>query len=463
MLRIGFGTQHRHGSAKHARNGATSIVVGLLAACSVPTPTTRQAYLAARSAVVDMRQPCLINPFPLMPIKVVHGRVFIGLSVNGVQTIGVLDTGAVESFITPELAAAAKLQLLDKVEHYRGVSGSFASHPAVIQRLEVGSIIYDGPKAVRVFPFAGSRGVEVGAQVGMDWLDGFDYDMDFQHAVLRPYQTSNCLAIDPPWPNTYTGLALRRGPLDQDEHNANDYAAFWANLGQVSIPVAFPDATVDALFDTGTNGSMLSHESARSAGVSNDELNADRIKKLTGLNGKQTEVRMHRFPDIAIGEDEIRDTTMAVALSFDRRDPSMILGMDYIGAHHLWLSLTTNALYIDSGERRKLTPPLDGAHAVGGTQMPGFPPDAKAKNGKVVAECWVETDGNLTGCHIDEDAEDRAFGKAVMFWLTSAAHPVMQPAYASGKPFRQRHQWTIHFEPEPSVRTAATPAQQDSK
>jgi predicted aspartyl protease len=421
------------------------LLLTLLAACTTETPTEKQAYLANRLPFIDTTQPCLVDAFPPMPVTVAYGRAFVPAWVNGIETVGVLDTGASDSLITPELAAAARAEPIKGTHRLRGVTGSFTSKSVSVRKIAVGSIAFIGARELLVLPFGGSDGAKIGVQVGMDLLDHFDYDMDFPHQTLQPFRTSNCLAIDPIWPDTTTGLALT-STVENLRINSLHQFSF---SREVTIPVSFPGGIIEAFFDTGSSKSLLSHAAARRAGVTNAQLDADPVHSITGINGAKRDVYMHTFPDIAIGEDELHNTTIAVTQHFDRRDDDMILGMDYIATHHLWLSLTTNALYIDSGERRALTPPLDRAHIIGGLTQPGFPAEAKAKSGKVEARCWVEADGKLSGCHITHDDPDPAFGKAMMAWLTTAAGPVLQPAYLNGKPIRQEHDWVINFEPAP--------------
>ena len=117
----------------------------------------------------------------------------------------------------------------------------------------------------------------------------------------------------------------------------------------------------------------------------------------------------------------------------------MILGMDYLGSHHLWLSLTTNALYIDSGESRRLIPPIIEARQVGGPLQPVYPRDARLALALVHATCFVETDARLTDCRVSDDGGDAALARATMTWLTGAAAPVMQPGHQDGVAVRESY------------------------
>ena len=123
--------------------------------------------------------------------------------------------------------------------------------------------------------------------------------------------------------------------------------------------------------------------------------------------------------------------------------------MDYIGKQHLWLSFRTEALYIDSGERKKITPPLDRPHRIGGLFQPPYPEGAKGRSGEVVADCVVQTDGTVSGCRISKTSGIDVFDNAVMGWLTGPNAPIMQPKYVNGVAVRANYQWTdVAFAPK---------------
>jgi predicted aspartyl protease len=423
-----------------------AILLACLAACSTaPKPSVKQAYLAERAARVDTSKPCYMDPFAASPIRVINHRILLPVMVNGVQTIGILDTGAAATLITPELAQAAKVEMSPRVERFVGVAGSFSTQLAIAKKLQVGTSVSLLPRVVHVFPFGGSKGTIVGAQIGLDALAGLDYDLDLPHETMRPYRTSNCAIIDPPWRNTYTGVVMSRGFNGRGGGAVMFSSAGLLSVGEINIPVTFPHSDVNAAFDTGSTKSFMSHEAALDAGVTRAQLAADATVVSTAIDSRHRSVIVHKFPDLAIGEEELRDMPITVGRYFNRDDPDMLLGMDYIDKHHFWLSFTTNALYIDSGEPRKPTPPLDHAHRIAGSAMPAYPADANGQQGEVTASCTVEADGQLTGCRVDNDGGHPVLGRAALRWLTGDYGPLMQPAYRDGKPVRDTHCWTITF------------------
>jgi predicted aspartyl protease len=418
-----------------------------LTACSMPPkPSVKDAYLAMRLSSVDPAKPCYMRAHPPSPVKLVHRRLFMPVVVNGIQTIGVVDTGAAVSLITPELAEKAGVTSLKAPTRLSGVAGSFVTQTVLVNKLQLGTIVFSDPRVAHVFPFAGSSATDIGAQIGLDWLSGFDYDMDLPHEKFRAYSTQNCITVDPPWRNSYTGLVLgHRGGADAMQIASLAPLSF--AVGAITIPVTFEGSTIDAEFDTGSTDSLLSHDAALDAGVKSSQLRADKLVSAMAINGHSREVYEHKFADLAIGEEEIRNFPIAVTKHFDRRDTPMLLGMDYIARHHLWLSLTTDALYIDSGEARKPTPPLDEAHRIAGTESPDYPDDAKGEKGHVQVRCTVQADGSLKGCAVINDGGHKALGAHALTWLTGDNGPIMQPAYRNGKPVNSPHDWDFDFAP----------------
>jgi len=426
--------------------GTIGLAVMIAGCTNPPEVPVRQHYLQQRLRVTDPTQPCIVEPYPPMQAELVHDTIFVPVRINGIDTIGKFDTGASNSLITPELAAAARLTVQPGPTRLIGISGSFHPDVARVDAVEIGSIRRTNVGTVMVYPFGSSnRNKQIGALVGLDWLDQFDYDIDLANHRIRPFRTSNCVIVDPPWRTSYTGLAMTRGVSEGLNTSAQEIFTTFGLTAHLSIPVDFEGGMVNAMLDTGSPQSIMSHQGAIAAGATSAQLQADPEESIAGLNGRQRQMVRHRFGDVAIGEEEMRGFSVLVGTHYNRTDDAMILGADYLAKRHLWLSLTTNALFIDSGEPRKPTPPFDHPHAIGGSQMPAFPPEAKEHSGTVDLACKVEADGSLSGCRITKAASDAAFNKAAISWLTGGAGPVMQPGYRNGHPEAEDHTWEINF------------------
>jgi predicted aspartyl protease len=421
----------------------------LLAGCkATPEPDVKSSYVAERSIWVDRSKPCMIRAFGPFPVQFFHNVLYVPMKVNGVETLAVMDTGAAKSLMTPELAAAAHVAITKNAMRMRGSTGSFNTTLGTLKGVSVGSVKITATRPTLVYKFPGSHGTDIGVQLGLDWLADFDWDIDVPHKTVRPYVVRNCFAIDPPWRDSYTGLALT--PAINQLPSSVQFIAALAGNRQVTVPVAFEGGMLEAMLDTGATNTVLSHEAAHEAGVTNAELDHDKVVEVLGLSGDRAKYYEHIFKDVAIGEQELHDVAWLVAHHFDRRDDPddpMALGMDYIGQHRLWLSFGTGALYIDSGEHRKPVAPLDHPHSLAGSPLPIYPENGPKTPAKVQASCTVEPDGGLTSCGVTASSGNAVVDAAVMSWLTGRDGPLMQPAYRDGKPVAATGTWTVTYDP----------------
>ena len=427
-----------------SRTHCLVLLCALQTGCSTPPALSPQdAYLQQRKAVIDPAQPCYIDPFETFPIKHIRHRIFVPVEVNGIQTTGVLDTGASVSLITPELAAKAGVTELPGVEKFAGIAGSFATKTGIAKVVQFGSVKSTEPRRVHIFPFGGGHGVALGVQVGIDWIDGLDYDLDVKHETMTPYRVDNCATIDPPWRDDYAGVIVKHS----FENHGRSYSfmdAFYNR--QISVPVVFPSGqAIEAEFDTGSTDSLLSRDAALDAGLTSSEIRADPAVTSLAIDGRHKDLHQHTFGRVTLGQEDLHDFKILIEPSFDRRSTAMLLGMDYIGLHHFWISFSTGAIYIDSGKLRQPEPPFAEPRQIAGAMRPEFPDDAHGLKGEVRADCMVEADGSLSGCSATLKNGPDTYRKSVLRWLASAYGPVMQPAYVNKSPVRHAHCWDINF------------------
>ena len=403
-----------------------------------------QTFRAMRLSAINTSQPCTVDALEPTPIKLLNKQIYLQVFLNGVATIGMLDTGASFTLITPEFAAAAGVTPSPETERMAGVAGSFTTQVGIAKSVQFGTVGFSSPQRVHIAKFGGSHGKELGANVGLDWLDGLDFDLDLRAETITAFKTSNCFTVEPPWRTTYSGVLVKRA-FDKSVTGVSPGLGDILYNRQISVPVVFGDTAIEAEVDTGSTTSFLSHDSALDAGASRAKLRADRVVKSDTIDGRTREFYLHVFHNAKIGEDILADFPTYVAQSFDRRDPHMLLGMNYIGTHHLWLSFTTGVLYIDSGEPRKPIEPLDTPHWIAGSRMPIYPADARGEKGEINAQCMIEASGALDQCKITSGGEHAVFAKAVLHWLTNGYGPIYQPAFRNGKAIAVPHTWDINF------------------
>jgi predicted aspartyl protease len=323
-----------------------------LAACEPPEPLVPdRSYLYRRNAV-DASKPCLIAKFAGVPVKLVRNSAFVPVKVNSTLTYGMIDTGSDMSMLSPDLAAAANLHADPHQPRRRGygLAGGFDLVYVQPDKIQIGGLIRYHPTPANIVNFAG-HGSNVGALIGSNLLDGFDWDIDFPHDRMTAVRTSNCHDIDPPWDTKSSELPLTRGTNRQ----ITEIASMLGLAVNVTLPVEFDGGSLKAVFDTGARMSYLTREGAHKAGITNTQLDHDPTINIGAINGKIIKARLHRVNEFVVGQDLQKDFPVAVAEHLNRDDEfDMILGMDWIARHHVWLSYTTDSLYVDSGEKKPL-------------------------------------------------------------------------------------------------------------
>ena len=327
------------------------IVAFAVAGCQPPNPPVAdRSYLLLRNEV-DPKKPCKVAKFATIPVKVIHDTVLVPVRVNGTFTVGILDTGSEDTVLTPAMVAAAKLTVdpKQKPRRYYGVAGGFNISMVQANTIQIGALKLEPPWPSYVFDFADSNKEKIGALIGMNAIDHLDWDIDFVHGRMTSFETQNCHDIDPLWDTKSTGLPMTRGTNKQFSTIAN-MLALSAN---VTIPVAFDGGIVTAIFDTGARRTYMTREGAHKAGITNAQLDSDPLTEVSAINGKKQQARRHNVPEMVVGEDVVRDFSVNVAESRNRDNEfDMILGMDWIAKHRIWLSFSTDSLYVDSGEKK---------------------------------------------------------------------------------------------------------------
>jgi hypothetical protein len=91
---------------------------------------------------------------------------------------------------------------------------------------------------------------------------------------------------------------------------------------------------------------VITAAAARAVGINGVALDRDRPSLLTGSGPQPMTARLHRFHELRIGGEALRDPALLVA---DAELPGIdvVLGMDYLAGHRVWLSAARGRVFID--------------------------------------------------------------------------------------------------------------------
>jgi predicted aspartyl protease len=119
----------------------------------------------------------------------------------------------------------------------------------------------------------------------------------------------------------------------------------FSRQGLTFLPLTVDDRPVRALLDTGARASLMTRRVAAALGVTAPMLELDPERGGVGIGMASIELRQHRFDRVALGAITVRDMAVNVA---DMQLPGvdMLLGADWLGPRHVWISYSSGALFI---------------------------------------------------------------------------------------------------------------------
>ena len=285
---------------------------------------------------------CGIRPRTKLPIEIAAAVPLVKASINGAPARFILDTGSEEVVLTGP--AVQRLGLASDPRRMittRGAGGESRRPAAIIHAMRLGGLdVPDhlAPVLPRALPLVG--GGRPDGLLGVTLLSAFELDLDFPNRALTLYAGRLCPAtVVPNWRGRYSTL---------------DAAA--SVRGRFIVPIRVDGHAMSALIDTGTQTSVMATDAAAVAGVDAAALAHDPRTELRGAGPALVTTHVHVFPEVGLGDAVYHHVPLLVA---DRvaGNPDVILGMDYLAAHRLWLSYARRRVFIaDTGPGAAGTP-----------------------------------------------------------------------------------------------------------
>lgn len=286
---------------------------------------------------------CKLARAASLDILVEGDRILVPGALNGHEVYFELDTGdGVGTMLFPAPAAAIGIVAGGAAGYARGATGGEAAiQIATVEKLTLGQWEGQGIKlpAMGTVP-ADSKVVGL---LGEDILRHFDIEIDLKNHKLALYKPDGCEDAN---------LAFW-----SDSYNSVDFNHFDPAYPSITFDGKVNGTTVKMLLDTGATHSMMALDLARTLGVGPDSPGTDSIGPVEGLYGQPQQAWVGKFTSFILDAEEIKPVKLGFyrfarteaetgsllghrALPFD-----MILGMDFIKAHHLLISHSQKKLY----------------------------------------------------------------------------------------------------------------------
>ncbi len=276
-----------------------------------------------------------------IPVDVSHsGVALIGARVDGRPATMVLDTGAETTVITAE--AASRLGVARSFEHPRimlGASGQTVAGLTVPVTFSFGDVgTRDARLIVGVFPLPLVAGEKLDGLLGADLLGATDVDLDLPHGRIGLYRPLEPDCGTPRAANLPSGFGADAAVVPMEP----------GPLARVVLPVSLNGHVLLAVLDSGASASTVSLRGAAAAGVSQDELDHAPSISTHAASATLFSARLHRFEHLQVGPDRAARPVLLVG-ALDLGKPDMLLGLDYLRAHRVYLAFASRHVVIAPG------------------------------------------------------------------------------------------------------------------
>jgi tetratricopeptide (TPR) repeat protein/predicted aspartyl protease len=275
---------------------------------------------------------CSLRAFT-MPVTMEGLRASVPVKVNGVETDFWIDSGAWFSIMSKAKADELSLRLRNAPGYLRleGIGGSFSAQVATIKDFAVvGAALHDVDFIV--------GGSDAGnGLIGRNLLTAFDTEFDLAHGELKLDSAQNCQNTNMAyWANDKPFFTVRLLPDKQGEL-----------IKDFQLPVLLNGIEVHAEIDSGAV-TLISRRAAERAGI---DLKAPGIKPVNGLRGFGRHFQQGwivPFKSVDIGDEKILNPKLTVidgGITDAADGPDMLLGIDFLLAHHLYVSRAQHLIY----------------------------------------------------------------------------------------------------------------------
>jgi predicted aspartyl protease len=255
----------------------------------------------------------------------------VTVGINGGKAAFLFDTGAERTILST--AAAKRLQVDAHYEYarqMRSLGGPVAGGDARLRSFDPGGLALGGFRIlVGAVNLPSIQGRPLDGLLGADFLDDYELDLDLAHSRITLFAPPACPITAPAWNRPYLTIHAHRSLHDR-----------------LFFPVQLDGHRLTALIDTGAQLTTLDTDSAAALGVTGRELARDPGITLRGAAAEVVSSRAHRFNELEIGGESLRDQTIMVT-RLGLQDADLVLGADFLRWQRVWLSYASHQIFIE--------------------------------------------------------------------------------------------------------------------
>ncbi len=292
---------------------------------------------------------CRVETLARVPVTVAGRSPLVTVQVDDQPARFILDTGAERSVVSEAAVRRLGLPRDQWVGTTMSGIGGVDRRPNALPR----SLSLAGVKLVRntlnhdtsLVVTPGLRGVSPDAAdglLGRDYLFAFDLDLNMPDRVLGLEAVHGCSGSFLPWNSPYAAV-----PVTEVVGAA------------VVMPVSLDGRPLRALLDSGASSSLLAAPGMFKLGLDVAHVADDPSDVVSGLGPRSVVMRRHRFASLAVADQVADRPEVWVAPVHLSPIVDMLLGMDWLLDHRVWISNATRQVFVE-GTRGQASWPARG-------------------------------------------------------------------------------------------------------
>jgi predicted aspartyl protease len=271
---------------------------------------------------------------PTLPLRYAgpHLVPAVDGTIDDMPATMLIDTGSDRTVLTRTGVEKRGLTMRATEDFAIGVSGYSRVYTSRIKELGLGKT-----RIQRVFelPVIGSTtsAPSYDAVIGATFLFEMDMEISLKDKVINLYRGKHC-------DDTYLGF-WKEGSI------TIPFAPGHGNSPQPHIEVTLNGAKLDAVIDTGASRTVITRDAAERAGIKMDGPSVKRLADSGGVGSVRVPNWSTTFDSVSIGGETVHKGELGIIdPRGGNRGWDMLLGQDFLRAHHVLFALDQHKLYL---------------------------------------------------------------------------------------------------------------------
>ena len=283
---------------------------------------------------------CHLQSYGSLPVDMVGAHATTIVKINGNDTRFIIDTGA--SFNSMSSANASSLGLKQRIAPFgfriSGVGGEAAAEVATVKEF---GILDTTLKNIEFIVGGTDTGYGL---LGANLLDLADLEIDLAHGKLTLFKAEHC-----------SKLSMAYWVKDGDYNVADIEPSDNQFDRRTFFNVIINGKKVRAVLDSGASATVLTRDAAERAGIDFSAPNVRASGSSTGIGAKHVKTWTVRVDSFSVGSETIQHSQMQVIDGSIGDKTDMLLGVDFLLAHHMFIANSQKKAYFTYNGGRVFT------------------------------------------------------------------------------------------------------------